>query len=113
MIKTAGRIQFLRPDEIDWIEADGKYSRLHVGKDVHPVRQPLKQMAERLAPHGFVRVHRSAIVNLDRIRELQPWFHGEYIVLLKDGTKLTSSAAYSVELHRLVAGDGRTGPLGG
>ena len=113
VIKTAGRIQFLQPDEIDWVEADGKYSRLHVGKDVHPVRQPLKQMAERLAPHGFVRVHRSAIVNLDRIRELQPWFHGEYVVLLKDGTKLTSSAAYSVELHRLVAGDGRTGPLGG
>ncbi len=113
VIKTAGRIQLLRPDEVDWIEADGKYSRLHVGKDVHPVRQPLKQMAERLTPHGFVRIHRSAIVNIDKIRELQPWFHGEYVVLLKDGTKLTSSAAYSVELHRLVAGDGRSGPSGG
>ena len=113
VIKTEGRIQFLRPDEIDWIEADGKYSRLHVGKDVHPVRQPLKQMAERLTQHGFVRVHRSAIVNLDRIRELQPWFHGEYVVLLKDGTKLTSSAAYSVELHQLVAGDGKAEPLRG
>jgi two-component system LytT family response regulator len=110
VIKAEGRIQFLRPAEIDWVEADGKYSRLHVGKDIHAVRQPLKQVAERLTPHGFVRIHRSAIVNLDRIRELEPWFHGEYVVLLKDGTKLTSSAAFSAELHRLVAGEEKTEP---
>ena len=112
VIRTEGRIHFLRPADIDWVEADGKYARLHAGKEVHAVRQPLKQVAERLAPHGFVRIHRSTIVNLDRIRELQPWFHGEYVVLLTDGTKLTSSAAFSAELHRLVAGE-RAGPHGG
>jgi len=66
------------------------------------VRIPLKRLEERLEAHGFVRVHRSAIVNVDRIRELEPWFHGEYVVILKDGTKLTSSAAHSQALHRIV-----------
>jgi two-component system LytT family response regulator len=113
IVKTDGRIQFLLPAEIDWVEADGKYVRLHVGKLVHAVRQPLKQVAERLARHGFVRIHRSAIVNIDRIRELEPWFHGEYVVLLKDGTKLTSSAAYSEALHRLVAAEERPRPAHG
>jgi two-component system LytT family response regulator len=113
VVKSEGRIQFLRPADIDWIEADGKYVRLHVGKEVHTVRQPLKQVAERLAPNGFVRIHRSAIVNIDRIRELEPWFHGEYVVRLEDGSKLTSSAAYSEALHRLVAGDERAKPAEG
>ena len=113
VVKSGGRIHFLRPADIDWVEADGKYARLHVGKDVHAVRQPMKQVADRLTPHGFVRIHRSAIVNLDRIKELEPWFHGEYVVLLRDGTKLTSSAAYSAELHRLVTGDGRPESDGG
>src|SRR2546422_530326 len=62
----------------------------------------LEALEPRLAPHGFVRVHRSAIVNVDRIKELEPWFHGEYVVHLKDGTKLTSSAAHSEALHRIV-----------
>jgi two-component system LytT family response regulator len=66
-----------------------------------------------LAPHGFVRIHRSAIVNIDSIRALEPWFHGEYVVLLEDGTKLTSSAAYSGSLHRLVTGEERTEPAEG
>ena len=113
VVKADGRIHLLRPAEIDWVEADGKYARLHVGKNVHAVRQPLRQIAERLSPHGFVRIHRSAIVNVDRIRELEPWFHGEYVVWLKDGRKLTSSAAYSVELHRLVSGGGGTAPEDG
>jgi len=73
-----------------------------VGRETHAVRIPLKRLEERLEAHGFVRVHRSAIVNVDRIRELEPWFHGEYVVILKDGTKLTSSAAHSQALHRIV-----------
>jgi two-component system, LytTR family, response regulator len=113
VVKTGGRIRFLRPADIDWVEADGKYARLHVGKEVHAVRQPLKSVAERLARHGFVRIHRSAIVNVDRIRELEAWFHGEYVVRLEDGTKLTSSAAYSEALHRLVAGQEKPEPAEG
>ena len=102
VIRTRGKVSFLKPSEIDWIEADGKHAKLHTGKETHVVRQQLQRLEPRLAPHGFVRVHRSAIVNVDRIKELEPWFHGEYVVILKDGTKLTSSAAHSEALHRLV-----------
>lgn len=103
VIRTRGKVSFLKPSEIDWIEADGKHAKLHAGKETHVVRQQLQRLEPRLAPHGFVRVHRSAIVNVDRIKELEPWFHGEYVVILKDGTKLTSSAAHSEALHKIVA----------
>ncbi len=102
VIRTRGKVSFLKPSEIDWVEADGKHVKLHVGRESHVVRQQLKRLEPRLAPHGFVRVHRSAIVNVDRIKELEPWFHGEYVVILKDGTKLTSSAAHSEALHRII-----------
>jgi len=72
------------------------------GREAHAVRIPLKRLEQRLGAHGFVRVHRSAIVNVERIKELEPWFHGEYVVVLKDGTKLTSSAAHSQALHRII-----------
>jgi len=102
VIRTRGKVSFLKPSEIDWVEADGKHVKLHVGRETHVVRQQLKRLEPRLAPHGFVRVHRSAIVNVDRIKELEPWFHGEYVVILKDGPKLTSSAAHSEALHRII-----------
>ena len=99
---TRGKVSFLKPSEIDWVEADGKHALLHAGKETHVVRQQLQRRETRLSPHGFVRVHRSAIVNVERIKELEPWFHGEYVVILKDGTKLTSSAAHSEALHRII-----------
>ena len=102
VIRTRSKVSFLKPSEIDWIEADGKHARLHAGSETHVVRHTLTRLEQRLAAHGFVRVHRSAIVNVDRIKELEPWFHGEYVVVLKDGTKLTSSAAHSQALHRIV-----------
>ena len=102
VIRAGGKVLFVKPGDIDWIEADGKLAQVHVGRETHAVRLPLKRLEERLEAHGFVRVHRSAIVNVDRIRELEPWFHGEYVVILKDGTKLTSSAAHSQALHRIV-----------
>ena len=102
VIRARGKVSFLKPSEIDWIEADGKHVHLHAGRDTHVVRQTLTGLEQRLASHGFVRVHRSAIVNVERIKELEPWFHGEYVVILKDGTKLTSSAAHSQALHRII-----------
>ena len=75
---------------------------LHSGRETHAVRQTLTSLERRLASHGFVRIHRSAIVNVEKIKELEPWFHGEYVVVLKDGTKLTSSAAHSGALHKLI-----------
>lgn len=102
VIRTRSKVSFLKPSEIDWIEADGKHAVLHAGRETHVVRHTLTRLEQRLAPHGFVRVHRSAIVNVDRIKELEPWFHGEFVVILKDGTKLTSSAAHSQALHRII-----------
>src|SRR5262249_42631183 len=102
VVRTRGRVFFLKPQEIDWIEADGKYARLHVGREAHAVRHPLSRLAARLKPQGFVRIHRSTIVNIDRVKELQPWFHGEYVVILRDGTRLTSSVAHSEELHKML-----------
>jgi two-component system LytT family response regulator len=102
VIRTRSKVSFLKPSEIDWIEADGKHAVLHAGRETHVVRHTLTRLEQRLVAHGFVRVHRSAIVNVDRIRELEPWFHGEYVVILKDGTKLTSSAAHSQALHRII-----------
>jgi len=102
VIRTRSKVSFLKPSEIDWIEADGKHAILHAGREMHVVRHTLTRLEQRLASHGFVRVHRSAIVNVDRIKELEPWFHGEFVVILKDGTKLTSSAAHSQALHRII-----------
>jgi len=102
VIRTRSKVSFLKPSQIDWIEADGKHAILHAGREMHVVRHTLTRLEQRLASHGFVRVHRSAIVNVDRIKELEPWFHGEFVVILKDGTKLTSSAAHSQALHRII-----------
>jgi two-component system, LytTR family, response regulator len=102
VVKTGGRVLFLRTKDIDWVEASGNYVRLHVGSDTHLLRESMKNMEQRLEPGAFVRIHRSAIVNVDRIRELEPWFHGEYIVILRDGTRLTSSRLFSDRLNALI-----------
>jgi two-component system LytT family response regulator len=102
VVKTGGRVVFLRTEDIDWVEASGNYVRLHVGSEAHVLRESMKNMERRLDPSTFVRIHRSAIVNVDRIRELEPWFHGEYIVILRDGTRLTSSRVFSDRLSALI-----------
>ncbi|MEX2180293.1 MAG: LytTR family DNA-binding domain-containing protein [Gemmatimonadaceae bacterium] len=102
-VKTGGRVLFLRAEEIDWVEAAGNYVRLHVGAESHLYRESMKNMEARLDGETFVRIHRSSIVNVDRIRELQPWFHGEYVVLLQDGTRLMASRVFSDRLDRLIA----------
>lgn len=102
-VKTSGKVVFLRPDEIDWVEAAGNYVKLHVGADAHLYRESMKNMEARLEGGQFVRIHRSAIVNVDRIRELQPWFHGEYVVILQGGVRLMASRVFSDRLDRLIA----------
>jgi two-component system LytT family response regulator len=91
MLKTGGRVIFLKVEEIDWIEAEGDYVRLHVGADTHLLRDTMKRLEAQLDPTKFVRTHRSTIVNLDRIKKLHPYFHGDYVILLKDGTELKLS----------------------
>lgn len=100
MIKTHQRIIFVRTEEIDWFEAAGNYIRIHVGKKTHLLRQTMSALEKRLDPKRFLRIHRSTIVNLDRVRDLRPMFNGEYEVALIDGTKLTLSRGYRKALER-------------
>ena len=102
VIKAGGRAFFLKTDEIDWIEAEGKYVRLHVGKESYLVREAIGSMESQLDPKKFPRIHRSTIVNIDRVRELQPWFHNEYRVILKDGTELMLSRSCRKRLGELL-----------
>lgn len=103
VIKSGGRIIFLRTDEVDWIEAAGNYVELHVGRESHLLRETLTAFEEKLAPSMFVRIHRSAIVNVERIRELKPNLGGDYEVVLRDGTQLTLSRNYRNRLQQLIA----------
>ena len=103
IVKTGGKVLFLRSLDVEWVEAAGNYVRLHVGGESYLYRESMKNMETRLDGDQFVRIHRSAIVNLDRIRELQPWFHGEYVVILQDGTRLMASRVFSDRLGRLIA----------
>lgn len=98
VIKSAGRIFFLRVEEIDWVDAADNYVRIHAGREGYLVREALQSLEERLDPRQFLRIHRSTIVNLDRIRELKPTFHGDYAVFLRDGTELTLSRNYREKL---------------
>ena len=78
-------------EEIDWIDADGDYVRIHVGKAAHTVRETMNHLETELDPARFVRIHRSTIVHLARVKELQPFYRGEYVALLHDGTRLKLS----------------------
>jgi two-component system LytT family response regulator len=94
VIKSSGRIYFVRTQDIDWCEAAGNYVRLHVGPQTHLVRGTMGYIESQLDPKQFVRVHRSTIVNADRIQELRSSFNGEYVILLHDKTRLTLSRGY-------------------
>jgi two-component system LytT family response regulator len=94
LVKGDGQMYFVAVDDIDWIEAYGNYVRLHVGKGVHLIRETLGNIERKLDPTRFARVHRSSIVNLDRVSRMDLWGAGDYVVLLKDGTKLKLSRWY-------------------
>ena len=105
VIKSGGRVFFVPTAEIDWIEAAGNYVKLHVGTDEHLFRETMNAIEAKLNPDAFYRIHRSHMVNVERIRELQPWFNGEYVVFLKNGTQLTLSRGYREKLQERI---GRT-----
>jgi two-component system, LytTR family, response regulator len=102
VVKSSGRIHFVKVDEIDWVEAEGNYVRLHIGAHSHLLRETMKGMEGALDPDKFIRIHRSTIVNTERIRELQPLFHGEYAVMLYDGTRLVASRGPENRLRRML-----------
>lgn len=101
VIHSAGRILFLGVSEIDWIEAAGNYARIHAGAESHLYRETMRELESKLDGEEFLRIHRSTIVRVDRIRELRPWFHGAFVVVLRDGTELQSSRGFSGRLRAL------------
>src|SRR5204863_7993733 len=103
VVREAGRVIFLKPDEIDWIEAEGNYVCLHTGAKSYLLRETMSAAEVRLESRKFLRVGRSVLVNVERIREWQPLFHGDSVLILKDGTRLTVSRAYRQKWDRLVA----------
>ncbi len=103
LVRERGRAFFVRVDEVDWFEAAGNYVRLHVGRATHRVRLPLARLEARLDRRQFRRINRSFIVQLDRIRELQSWFHGDGVVILTSGTRLRLSRRYRDRLYETTA----------
>lgn len=100
MLKSEGRVYFLTVDEIDWIEAAHNYLVLHAGKASHLIRETMNSLEARLDPDRFVRIHRSTMVNIERIQEMHPWVRGEHAVFLRDGTRLTLSRSYYERLRQ-------------
>jgi len=101
-VKSSGRVVFVRVDELDWVEAADNYVNLHVGAENHLHRETMASLESQLPMDKFMRISRSTIVNMDRIKELQPLFHGEYTVILRNGTKLTLSRSYREKLDHLM-----------
>lgn len=102
MVKSAGRIFFLKVEEIDWIGAEDYYVSLHVGRKAHLLRETMNDLEARLDPAMFVRTHRSSIVNLERVRELHQHFNGDYVVVLHDGTELKLSRSRREQFQTLL-----------
>ena len=100
-IAVDGRVLFIAMRDIDWVDADDDYLRLHVGKTVHVIRETMTNMEARLKT-AFVRIRRSTLVNVARIREVQPWVKGDYVVILEDGTRLTSGRTYRERVRALL-----------
>jgi two-component system LytT family response regulator len=94
VVHTDERAMVVKPSEIDWFEAAGNYVKIHSQRSVYVVRETLNNLERTLREEPFARIHRSTLVNLDSIKELQPWFSGEMIVIMKDGTRLKLSRTY-------------------
>jgi len=93
-VKSVGRTVFVNTDSVDWLETAGNYVCLHAGKETHVVRETMNQIESQLDPRKFVRIHRSTMVRIEAIREIQPLFNGDRVVILHDGAKLTMSRSY-------------------
>jgi two-component system LytT family response regulator len=102
LLKSSGEIFFLKAEEIDWIEAEGDYMKFHVAGRAHLMRETMARLEARLDPKRFIRIHRSTIINIDRLRKLSPSFAGEYAVVLHDGTKLKLSRGYHERIASLL-----------
>jgi two-component system, LytTR family, response regulator len=103
VVRSGGRIFFVNVSEIDWIEAAGNYVKLHVGRASHLLRDTMKKLEADLESAGFVRLHRSTMVNADRIKELQQTADGDWDVVLKDGTRLGAGRDADARLRAILS----------
>jgi two-component system LytT family response regulator len=103
LVRSNRRVELVRTRDIDWIGAARNYVKLHVGETTHRMRATMTSVERRLDPREFLRIHRSIIVNVDRMREIQPWFHGEAVVILEDGTRLNLSRSYRPRVERYLS----------
>ena len=104
LVRTREKVLFLKSDDLEWIEAADYYVSLHTGGKSYLLRQTMAEIERQLDPSKFVRVHRSAIVNLERVREMHPLFRGDSVLVLADGTQLRLSRARREEFERRLAG---------
>ncbi len=102
VLKTGGRVVFLNFEEIDWVEAAANYVKLNAGNQSYLLREGIGHVTDKLDPAQFIRIHRSTVVNVHKIKELQPVNSGEYIVVLKNGKELSCSRGYRLSLQRLI-----------
>ena len=109
LVSRRGHGVFVTLDEVDYVESAGNYVRLHAGSTHHRLRIRLGDMEDQLDPTRFVRIHRTVIVNIARVAEIQPWFAGDAVVILRDGTKLRLSRSYRAALLERFAPDGDRG----
>ena len=107
MVKVGGRVIFVKSADVDWIEADNYYIKLHVGGKSHLLRVSMKELEGKLDPKSFWRIHRSAIINLERVQELRQTPNGEYMAVLKNGTELKLSRAGRERLREILMGGER------
>jgi len=101
MVKSSGRITFLRVEEIDWIEAADNYVRLHAGRESHLIRETMNHLETKLDRKRFIRVHRKAIVNVDSVREIRSLFHGDHNILLRTGADIPLGRSYRERLEAI------------
>jgi two-component system LytT family response regulator len=106
VVPSGNRSVFVRTEQIDWIEAERNYVRLHVGDRTYLLRENLSRITSALDPATFCRIHRSTVVNIDRIQAVETLLRGEYVVLLHDGTKLTTGRGYRRNLSLIMGKEG-------
>jgi two-component system, LytTR family, response regulator len=102
VVRSASKVQLVRAADVEWIAGDGNYARLHSSGRRHLVRETLKSVEARLDPQKFVRVHRSAIVNVDCVATFEPHVHGQYVLTMRDGARIVSSRTHSAKLRALL-----------
>jgi two-component system LytT family response regulator len=102
LLRSGGRVIFIEPHTVDWIEASDNYVVFHAGPESHVVRMTMKNLEATLDPELFVRIHRSLIVNIERVRELRPLPHGDYTVILQNATQLTLTRSYRDRVQKLL-----------